>query len=186
MKTLNLLRLKQPLTIATPNTAQLLLTSPATSVMHDFEVSAPLLIEASTLVRDAALIMQRAHVHFKLVLDDADLLVGTLNYNQVSLQCQMIKKAEGYDVDSLTVVDVMTSIDAQSALEYDEVKKSTIGHVLNTLATDGLQHSLVIDSHTNTIRGVINAENLARQINAPIQLRRKPNFGELFKELHVN
>jgi len=186
MKTLNLLTLKQPLNIASPNTAQLLLTSPATSVMHDFEVSAPLLIEGRTLVKDAALIMQRAHVHFKLVLDDADLLIGTLNYGQASLQNQMIRKAEGYDVDSLAVVDVMTPISAQSALDYDQIKQSTIGHVLNTLATDGLQHCLVIDKHTNTIRGVINAENLARKINAPIQLRRKPNFGELFKELHVH
>ncbi|BFM11903.1 hypothetical protein R50072_20560 [Simiduia litorea] len=186
MKTLSLFNLKQPLNIASPNTSQLLLTSPAISVMHDFHVSAPLLIEGGTLAKDAALIMQRAHVHFKLVLDDADQLIGTLSYNQVSLQSQMIKKAEGYDLDSLAVVDIMTPIEAQNALDYDEVKKSTIGHVLNTLATEGLQHCLVIDNHTNTIRGVINAENLARKINAPIQLRSKPNFAELFKELHVH
>ena len=186
MKTLSLVTLKQPLEISSPKNQQLSLASPALTVMHDFEASEPLVIDGATLVRDAALIMQRAHVHFKLVLDDEGKLIGTLSYSQASLQNQLIKKAEGYDLSSLTVADIMCSIEAQDALVYAELEKSTIGHVLNTLTCDGLQHCLVLDSSQNTIRGVISAEGLARKLNAPLKLRTKPNFVELFRELHVH
>lgn len=186
MKTLNLVPLRQPLEVSSQRTTPISLSSPATSVMRDFNVSAPLLIEGSTSVKEAAMIMQRAHVHFKLVIDEDDKLLGTLKYSQVSLQTQMIKKGEGYDLETLSVSDVMTPIETIEALDYAELERSSVGVLLNTLSFDGLDYCLVLDTRTNTIRGLVSAEEVARKLNAPISLRRKPNFVELFKELHTH
>lgn len=187
MKTLNLVTFNEQFDIAHhPKDTLLDLSSPALSVVRDFELAPPLLIEGSTPIKDAAQIMQRSHVNFKLVVDQNNQLAGTLSYAQVSLQSQMAKLAEGYDIPTMKVNDVMNPIEQLQALEYIDLKKATVGHVLNTLSQYGLQYCLVVNSKEKNIRGLICADEVARKINIPINLKRKTNFVDLFKELHVH
>jgi CBS domain-containing protein len=72
----------------------------------------------------------------------------------------------------LSVTDVMTALSALDALDYDELKSSTVGQVIATFKKLKHSHLLVVQAATAQgparIRGVISLTQLERQLGRPL------------------
>ncbi|MBL8492148.1 MAG: hypothetical protein JNM82_15315, partial [Rhodocyclaceae bacterium] len=73
----------------------------------------------------------------------------------------------------LLVRDLMVSRADMDVIEYAEVLRAEVGHVIATLKDFGRQHALVVDRDPltggETIRGIFSATQVGRQLGVPLQ-----------------
>ena len=74
--------------------------------------------------------------------------------------------------EDLCVQDVMTALPKLDALDFDQLKASTVGDLVETFKHIGRNHMLVVESSSShsfsRIRGVLSRAQLERQLGAPI------------------
>lgn len=155
--------------------------SPATAVFTDFKKHRPLTIEGSTPAVDVETLMRKAHVKMKLVVDSSNEFIGTISTEDLSEQNFMIRIAHGDRLQELTVSDMMCPKQSIMALDLEQLKRSTIGDVIESLQRAGQQHCLVVDRSNNHIRGLISASDVARRLHVPIRIEKVPTFVDIFR-----
>ncbi|MDO8908003.1 MAG: CBS domain-containing protein [Pseudohongiella sp.] len=158
--------------------------SPAIEFFTDFKKHRPLTIEGSTLAVDVEMLMRKAHVRMKLVVDADDEFIGAISTEDLSEQNFMIRIANGERLDEITVSDMMCPKKSILALDLQQLERSSISDIIESLKRSGQQHCLVVDRGHDHIRGLISASDVARRLHMPIRIERVPTFLEIFRSIH--
>lgn len=138
--------------------------SPALSVFTDFEKAGPRVIEANTRADVLFKLMKKEHVRMKIVVDEDNHFVGIISLEDLSEDALIKMVAEGYKRSELMVADLMRPKEDLIALSYTSLKNSDIESLLYSQRENPLQHLLVIDENTKTIRGLISSNDIVLSI----------------------
>lgn len=161
------------------------LQSPAALAITDFKYAPPLMIESSTLAQQAVYMLDHAHVEATLVVDSRDLFLGIISRDQLSLQNQLSKAATGIPLEDLNAGHLMIPATQLKTLSFEEISNSKIADLVQTLSQQGIQYCVIIDSDRTAIRGLASVDAIAKKLNTTIELRRSPNFSEIYNDIHV-
>ncbi len=159
------------------------LKSPAVAVFTDFTLQNPLMLEQSTTIDDAREMMKRTHVKLKLVIDTDEFFRGVITLEDL-VSAKVIKGLgqSGLRREDMTVAQVMTSRNELHAIDIRDFNTATIGDVLATMKKYGEQHVLVVDKQTESIRGIVSANDIARRMHVPIVISERANsFSDIYK-----
>lgn len=160
------------------------MNSPAIEFFTDFKSHRPLTIEGSTLAVDVEMLMRKAHVRMKLVVDADNEFIGTISTDDLSEPSFMIRIANGERLDEITVSDMMCPKRCLMALDLEQLQRSSISDIIDCLQRSGQQHCLVVDRSHDHIRGLISASDIARRLHVPIRIERVPTFVDIFRTVH--
>lgn len=157
--------------------------SPATEFFTDFKKHRPVIIEGSTPAIDVEMLMRKAHVRMKLVVDSDNEFIGTISTEDLSEQNFMIRIANGDRLPDITVSDMMCPKQAILALDLEQLERSSIRDIIEALQRSGQQHCLIVDRSLDHIRGLISASDVARRLHMPIKIERVPTFVDIFRSI---
>lgn len=158
--------------------------SSSLSIFTDFTVTRPLLIESSASAYEAEEFMLKAHVKFKLVVNEQNKFLGVVAMEDLKRPDFLVRMAAVYNRESLKISDVMRPRDTLEALSYADLEQATIGDVVTFLQEYNYQHCLVIDKAMHLIRGLISVGDIARKLNAKTHPDRPSSFAELYFSLY--
>lgn len=145
--------------------------SPALDVMTDFASTQPVCIagDASLFAANEAMI---AHAVRLLFVTEQEHLLGIIS-TQDTLGERPLQRHHGRSsVFDLTVSDLMHPLSTLQVLSLADVRHANVGDLLETFKRLGRQHLLVGDQPPGqpmTVRGLISATQLARQLGAPVE-----------------
>ncbi|PTY36492.1 histidine kinase [Saccharospirillum sp. MSK14-1] len=155
--------------------------SPAVDFFTDFEAVQPRIIEVATSALDARKVMMTTHVRLLLVVNQLNHFVGVFSADDVIERKIVQRVSEGYRRDEIGVTDLMTPKKQLTALDITEVKRATIGNVIQVLKNVHQQHCLVIDSEHNRIRGIFSASDISRKLKLYIDTDNRFDFNKVFE-----
>lgn len=186
MRTLNLFNVEEVDELAWPDNYQAInLDSSALLVFTDFKKHKPLVIDGDLKAHEAEQLMMNSHVRLKIVLDENGHFIGVVSLLDISHREIVKKVARGYAHDDLQVIDFMQTKASLNAIDYAELKTSSVGDILQTLKANGeSHHCLVIDKEQHNIRGVISTSDLVRRLKLHIDLSLPPSFVDIFNLIH--
>ncbi|MCL1039844.1 CBS domain-containing protein [Shewanella submarina] len=159
------------------------LDSPAISIFTDFDHSQPLVIDLDTSAPKALEIFERTHTFMRLVVDKRNKFMGVITLRE--FHQNMVKQAtkERVSPEDVSVKDLMIPRDQVLSLDFEQLSSATVGDVVRALQENGLHHILVIDHELHHIRGMISANDLARKLGVPINIKEPPSFMQIFNHL---
>jgi len=164
------------------------LNSPAGKVLIDFTHRRPLIIDYDTSIDEGLLIMLKTHEKFRMVVDEKLNMLGGSNIaDLMSRKVLMSANEKGLKRRDITVSDIMTPITEFHGLMYNKLLHATIGDVLTTMQSLGVQHLLVLD-FPRLIRGIICAADISRALHMPVSINanlRAHNFKDVYKGLII-
>ena len=148
------------------------LDSPAMEVLTDFTRIPAATIEPEALLDYANDLMRRRSVRTFLVTGAGGKVAGILTATDV-LGEKPVKFAVEHGVrhEEIRVRDVMTSREMLEFLDYEEVRRASVGHIVATFRHAGRQHVMVGErlKGGETIRGIFSLAQVARQLGADLQ-----------------
>ena len=71
------------------------------------------------------------------------------------------------------------------AIDYADLRISSVGDVLQTLKESGKRHCLVIDKEAHSICGVISTSDLELALKSDVDLTLPLSFGNVFNLTHA-
>ena len=151
-------------------------SSPAIHFFVDFKKAKPQTIKSSLSAVEARRLMQAANVQTEVVLDDNGRFLGIISSDDILERKIMKKVSEGHVRSEIPATDFMLLKRALRCVSYAQIRKATIGDVIETLKDSGQQHCLVIDSEAHLIRGIFSASDIANKLHQPIHIQDKPDF----------
>jgi len=157
--------------------------SSALEIFTDFKKHIPLTIEGSVAADDVEVLMRKAHVKMKLVVDANNEFIGTISLDDLDERHFMTRIAAGDARHDILVSDLMTPKERIMALCLDDLEHASIGDVIKSLQKQGQQHCLVVDRSGRQIRGLISASDVARRLHIPIRIERVPTFVDIFSSV---
>jgi len=168
--------------LAWPESAnRITLQSPALAIFTDFKQHMPLVIDADTKAIELERLMKQSHVKMKLVLDKSGQFAGIVSLRDLSEQHIMQKVAQGARREDLRASDFMQPKTSLRSFDFDELARSTVGDIVETLKDNGQQHCLVLDREHHEIRGVVSVSDVARILRLPLDIQVQPSFSALSK-----
>ncbi|MCV2403151.1 CBS domain-containing protein [Marinomonas sp. C2222] len=144
--------------------------SSALTVFTDFKTAGPRVIETNTRADVLVKLMKKEHVRMKIVVDEYNHFVGIISLEDLSEDALIKRVAEGYKRSELMVADLMRPKEELIALSYNSLKNSDIESLLLSQRENPLQHLLVIDEDSNTIRGLISSNDIVRQLRLDVDV----------------
>ncbi len=142
--------------------------SPAIDVMTDLTRVKAATIDPEVPLPDATQNMIQRGVRSLFVVDDADTMLGLLCADQVLGEAPIkLAQKRGTRPTELTARDLMVAADRVEAVDMEDVRRSSVGHIAATLKRSGRHHLLVVekdDSGKVLVRGLFSATQLARQL----------------------
>tara|TARA_R110001606_G_scaffold361754_6_gene515100 strand:+ start:25351 stop:25935 length:585 start_codon:yes stop_codon:yes gene_type:complete len=160
------------------------LSSSVRNIFTDFKKHQPLIIDADTLACDALFLMQKAHVHLQLVVDNNNEFIGTISQNELNEQQLLIEQKKGFDRYQLTVGDLMLERENIKGLHYRLLDLISIADLIESLKKEGMQHCLVTDPENKQIRGVISARDISRRLHIPVDIESPQTFVNIFEAVN--
>ncbi len=157
--------------------------SPALEIFTDFKHHRPLTIEGSTPAIEVEMLMRKAHVKMKMVVDADNEFIGTISLDDLDEQHFLAMIANGYDRHDIMVSDLMSPKQHILALSLVQLEQANINDVIKALRQSGQQHCLVVDPSGHQIRGLISASDVARRLHIPIRIERIPTFVDIFSSV---
>jgi CBS domain containing-hemolysin-like protein len=146
---------------------------PALEVMTDFRRVRAITVPASVSMEFAARRMRANRVHLLLVTDENNLVLGLVTSTDIEgdkpvrlVHDRGLRRAE------ITVADLMTPRERLEVIEFDDLARACVGHVVATLKAVGRQHAMVVDRDAHgrqRVRGLFAASQLGQQLGTPIQ-----------------
>ncbi|WOD07357.1 CBS domain-containing protein [Marinomonas sp. GJ51-6] len=171
MKTLTYVSTKSVNDLTWPAVSEdITIYSPALSVFTDFDKAGSRVIEANTRADVLVKLMKKEHVRMKIVVDEDNHFVGIISLEDLSEDALIKMVAEGYQRSELMVADLMRPKEELLALSYASLKNSDIESLLYSQRENPLQHLLVIDENTKTIRGLISSNDIVRQLRLDVDV----------------
>jgi CBS domain containing-hemolysin-like protein len=146
------------------------LYSSVLTVFTDFKTAGPRVIEANTRADVLVKLMKKEHVRMKIVVDESNHFVGIISLEDLSEDALIKRVAEGYKRSELMVADLMRPKEELIALSYTSLKNSDIESLLYSQRENPLQHLLVIDEDSKTIRGLISSNDVVRQLRLDVDV----------------
>lgn len=162
---------------------ELSIHSSALEIFTDFKKHRPLTIEGSTPALEVEMLMRKAHVKMKLVVDADNEFIGTVSLDDLNEQHFITMIAGGYDRHEILVRDMMSPKSRIMAISLDQLEQASINDVIRSLQQSGQQHCLVVDHSGFHIRGVISASDVARRLHIPIRIEHVPTFVDIFSSV---
>lgn len=163
----------------TPN--KITLQSSALTIFTDFKQHMPLVIDYKTRAVVLERLMKRSHVKMKLVLGQDGEFMGIVTLHDLDEQNIMQKVAQGTPRNELTAEDFLQPKTSLRSFDFNELARSTVGDIVETLKDNGQQHCLVIDRTNHEIRGVVSVSDVARILRLPLDIQVRPTFSQLSK-----
>ncbi|WP_448245612.1 CBS domain-containing protein [Thalassotalea agariperforans] len=183
MKNLALCDLEPIDELAWPQESGIDLSSPALTIFTDFEQINPIVVDVTTSAVDAEALMMNAHARLLVVVDDNHFL-GVVSLDDLNLQEMIKREVNGMARANLTVADFMQTRNQLKAFSFDDLQKSTINDVVETLQKRGQQHCIVVERDRHMIRGIISASDIARKLSVPININMNSSFVNIFNALY--
>jgi len=119
-----------------------------------------------------------------IVVDHDNKFKGIISLDTLNKMTILQKTTGGVNRNDLDMSEFMTKKHELKALDYSDVTKATIGHIIFTLKEVGEPHCLVVDRETHRIRGVFSACEIAKQLNMPIVIEKKA--ASYYKQCVIN
>lgn len=161
------------------------LDSSALEIFTDFDVSRPIIVDASTSAVETAKIMEKTHAYMRLVVDKHDKFLGIITQQELSHHNLLLTaKKLTLTIDELLVTEVMVPREDLQAFDYHQIATAKVSDIVRLLQENSLHHMLVIDQDLHHIRGLIAASDLARKLNQPIEIHKRPSFSQIFNHAH--
>lgn len=184
MKTLTYVTTKDITALTWPETEQNTgLYSSATRVFTDFKEASPRLIEPSVRADILAEIMKKEHVRMKIVVDADNHFLGVVSLEDLSEEAFVKQIAAGYVRSELLAVDLMRSKDELLAVSYKSLESSDIESLIYSQKSNPFQHLLVVDEETMSVRGLVSANDIVRELQLNIDVATSTSFAKLYDVL---
>ena len=174
--------------IQRPSTlSELTLQSPALEVLTDFTRQQPMILEQYTSIDDAQEIMRRTHTKMFLVIDAQESFRGLISLDDLVSEKVMTKMGVSrLRRDELTVEFVMTPRNRLHAIDCKIFQMATIGDVLARMQKYGEQHMIVVETRSESVRGVVSAHGIARRMHTPVVINeRAVLFSDIYNAMAV-
>jgi CBS domain-containing protein len=126
-------------------------------------------------------------VRLLFVIDKGAGLVGLITARDTMGErpITLIRERGGKHGD-LLVRDLMVAASLIDVLDFADVLRAEVGHIIATLKHSGRQHALVVDTDPLTgdemIRGIFSATQISRQLGMPLQ---PFEFAKTFAEIEA-
>lgn len=149
------------------------LEDPALEVMTDFRRLRAITVPASVSMDYAAQRMQANRVHLLLVVDEHNRVLGLVTSTDIEGD-KPVRLVHDYGLrrEEITVSDLMTPRERVEVIDFDDVRRACVGHVVSTLKAVGRQHAMVVDRDAQgraLVRGLFATSQLGRQLGSPVQ-----------------
>ena len=149
------------------------LDDPATEVMTDFRRVRAITVPPSVTMEYAAQRMRANRVHLLLVADENNRVLGLVTSTDIEGDKPVrLVHDRGLRREEITVGDLMTPRARLEVIEFEDVERARVGHVVATLKAVGRQHAMIVDRDAEgrqKVRGLFAVSQLGRQLGAPIQ-----------------
>lgn len=174
--------------IQRPSTlSELTLQSPAIEVLTDFTRQQPMILEQNTSIDDAREIMRRTHTKMFLVVDAEESFRGVISLDDLVSEKVMTRMGiSQLRRNELTVEFVMTPRNRLHAIDFKVFQLATIGDVLARMHKYGEQHMIVVETRSESIRGIVSAHGIARRMHTPVVINERATlFSDIYKAMAV-
>ena len=170
--------------LARPNEIKAIsLDTLALEFFTDFKLTKPLVIESSISAVEVKNLMLKTHVRLLFVINEQHQFLGVISADDLAERKIVQKISDGFKREDIAVTDFMKRKQDLLALDYGELVSVSIGGVIKVLKDSGQQHCLVIDKHSNTIRGIFSASDISRKLHLPIDIQDKSSFYKVFSAI---
>jgi hypothetical protein len=165
------------------------LDSPALDVMTDLTQVKAATTHPATGLQQAEQMMIYQGVRMLFVVTDMPSIEGLVAATDVRGDRAMrVVHERNVRHDELCVADVMTSLAALDAIDFDRLRGACVGNLVATLKKHGRNHLLVVQHASaqtpRRVRGVISRSQIERQLGTPIDIAPIANsFSELERAL---
>ncbi len=151
----------------------LLESSPALEAMTDLRLISAATIEPDVSLARATETMIACGVRLLFVVEAAVALVGLITaHDTIGERPVKIIRERGGRHRDLRVRDLMVPTSRIEALDYRDVARAKVGHIVATLEQSGRQHALVVETDPvngdRIVRGIFSATQIARQMDKPL------------------
>jgi len=162
-------------------------TSPALEEKTDLERIPPATVEPHSNLHQANQAMILRGVRLLLVIEKNGRISGVVTATDLLGEKPVrIAQARGAKREELEVRDVMTPLEDMEAIEFADVTRSEVGHIVATLENCGRQHTLVVErdleANKQTLRGIFSASQIARQLGIEMTTH---EFARTFAEIEA-
>jgi CBS domain-containing protein len=148
------------------------LDNPALDVMTDFRCLTAFIALAGDTIEQAEERMIRRKVRLLFVMDSQDRVAGLVTSTDIHGEKPLqAVQSRGIRRDEVRVADIMTPVELLEAVDYDDVARARVGHVLETLKARGRQHALVIEhaGGRQMVRGLLSLSQLCKQLGVTVE-----------------
>ncbi len=149
------------------------LDNPAIDVMTDLKYVNAVVIQSHDTIEEANRRMLQHSVRLLLVLDHARRVEGLLTAPDTLGEKPMRVVAERRcKREEVLVREIMTPQGRLEVLDMEDVRRSSVGHIVATLKRAGRQHAIAAEygNHSGqTVRGLFSTSQIGRQLGAMIQ-----------------
>jgi CBS domain-containing protein len=163
--------------------------SPAVEVMTDLQrVAAATTGPDASIARANELMIARC-VRLLFVVEKGVGLVGLITARDTMGERPItLIRERGGRHGELRVRDLMIPAADIEVLEWEDILRAEVGHIVATLKAHGRQHALVVDTDPHTgdemVRGIFSATQIGRQLDMPLQpVEIARTFAEIEAEL---
>lgn len=145
--------------------------SPAFDAMTDLRRVHPVSVTPHESLEQARSTMIVCGVKLLFVRNEKGELRGLLTATDLAGEKAILAATNSNrTVPELIIRDVMTRLPDLEFLEYSQVARSEIGHIIATLNNHGRQHALVVDRRNSIMQviGLFSATQIARQMGIAV------------------
>lgn len=147
------------------------LNSIATKLMVDFTRTSAKTANASTTVNDALELMRINQVRALMIVEQSGEFSGVVTaMDLMGIKPMVYANEAGIPRTEVLVKNIMIPKNNLKALALDDIKKSTIGDVMQTLSALQSQHILVVDGEDTEMKicGLFSASDFKRALGITI------------------
>jgi len=160
------------ISVSDPSTpTRLSMDSPALEAMTDLRRIHPVSISPNESLEQARTTMIVCGVRLLFVRNAQGDLQGLITANDLAGErAVVLAQSSGRKITELSVDDVMTGLLDLEFLEFQEVARAEVGHVVATLKDHGRQHALVVDHREggSKVVGLFSSTQIARQMGIAV------------------
>ena len=162
--------------------------SPALSVMTDLTHVDAACIDLHTSMDEANQTMIRLGLRLLFVQGADGHLAGLITATDLVGEKPMrVVQERGARHNEIAVDDLMTPMRSLEALDFEDVRRAQVGHVVAGLRKAGRQHTLVVERRHDgrqVVRGIFSTSHIARALGSPINTQyAAPTFSDLVTQL---
>lgn len=164
---------------------------PATAVMRDFRHRRPATISGDLSITDARVMMKKADVPLKLVVNHIGEFVGIISLKDILGKKALAKAhAMGIGLEEVQVKDIMQPVSQFPSIHVRNLANERIGDVVETFNRANSEHFLVLEDDSERpgktcLRGLISASLVARRLHIALDSSaRARSFSDIVHAVH--